>query len=64
MSKFNLFTLFLTVIIVVIVGELLVNDYVDYPDLKEQIASNVLGDGSAAAGVSGTGEDPDLNLEP
>lgn len=41
MTKFTLFTLFLATTIVVIVAELLVNDYIRTPDLRHQLAANV-----------------------
>jgi len=50
MSKFSLFTLFLSATIVIIVADLLVNDYVKYPQVKGQVTASVLQtDGSATA---------------
>jgi hypothetical protein len=43
MSKTNLLTVFVTVIVVVIVAELLVNDYATFPELQKQITGNVFG---------------------
>lgn len=42
MSKFSIFTLFLSATIVVIVGELMVNEYVKYPGMSKNLAANVL----------------------
>lgn len=42
MSKFSLFTVFLSLTITVIVGELLVNQYVKYPSSQKDLAANVL----------------------
>jgi hypothetical protein len=51
MSKFSLFTLFLSATVVIIVAELLVNDYVKYPQPKIQATASVLqADGAASAG--------------
>jgi hypothetical protein len=44
MSKFSIFTLFLSATIVVIVAELLVNEYIKYPEVQKNIAANVLSD--------------------
>lgn len=41
MSKFTLFTLFLSATIVVIVAELLVNEYIRYPGLQKQVTASV-----------------------
>jgi len=48
MSKFSLFTLFLSATVVIIVAELLVNDYVKYPQVKGQLTANVLQTDTAA----------------
>jgi hypothetical protein len=41
MSKFTIFTLFLSATIVVIVAELLVNEYIKYPGLQKQVTASV-----------------------
>jgi len=55
MSKFSLFTLFLSATIVVIVAELMVNEYVKYPAGGKNLSASVLQTETAtvpAAGVS------------
>lgn len=42
MSKFSIFTLFMSATIVVIVAELMVNEYVKYPGMSKNLAANVL----------------------
>lgn len=42
MSKFSIFTSFLAVILVIIVAELMVNEYLTYPELDTEIMANVL----------------------
>jgi hypothetical protein len=42
MSKFSVFTLFLSATIVVIVAELMVNEYVKYPAVRKDAAASVL----------------------
>jgi len=49
MSKFTLFTLFLSATIVVIVAELLVNEYVKYPGLQKQVTASVFNASTAPA---------------
>lgn len=43
MSKFSIFTIFLSTTILVIVAELLVNHYLKYPQLQKELAANVAG---------------------
>ena len=43
MSKFSIFTIFLSTTILVVVAELLVNHYLKYPQLQTELAANVAG---------------------
>ncbi len=47
MSKFSIFALFLSATIIVIVAELLVNEYIKYPEGHNLLAANVLQTGVA-----------------
>ena len=42
MSKFSIFTSFLSVIIVVILAELLVNEYIAYPEIEKEAKTSIL----------------------
>jgi len=48
MSKFSLFTLFLSATVVIIVADLLINNYIQYRPLKGQVSASVLRVNSAA----------------
>ncbi|MCC7197047.1 hypothetical protein IT413_02505 [Candidatus Peregrinibacteria bacterium] len=72
MSKFTLFTLFLCTMIMVVVAEMLVNDYVDTPNSVKQFQASVLQTMEVADPTGGTdskaksggtvNEKPDPNL--
>lgn len=68
MSKFSLFTVFLSATIVVIVAELLVNQYLKYPEMEKEITANVLKSNSSIHTLKNAAPESqafsDLELDP
>ena len=56
MSKFSIFTLFISATIVVIVAELMVNEYVKYPGMSKNLAASVMQAQNAANSEPITGD--------
>jgi len=56
MSKFSIFTLFISATIVVIVAELMVNEYVKYPGMSKNLAASVMQAQNAANSEPVTGD--------
>lgn len=63
MSKFTLFTLFLCTMIMVVVAEMLVNDYVETPKSVKQLQANVLQTMEVADPTGGTESKNKPNME-
>jgi hypothetical protein len=69
MSKFSIFTLFISATIVVIVAELLVNEYLKYPAIRKSVTASVVADinthpaSQAASNIAGTAGNGDISFD-